>query len=127
MSKIRPYWGHYYHFHIRIACPKGSAGCEGQPSVDDDNDGCGAELTQWLKRIKAPPAPVQPKPPTAPAPEKRPITLDQLPEACRAVLASGTSATDTPSPSAKETPTAPAKKAAPASKQVKPAKASLAD
>ena len=130
MSKVRPYWGHYYHFHIRIACPKGSAGCEGQPSVDDDNDGCGPELTQWLKRIKAPPAPVQPKPPTTPAPEKRPITLDQLPEACRAVLASGTPAADTPSPPAKEAPTtAPAKKAAPATKQVKPApkKASLAD
>jgi penicillin-insensitive murein endopeptidase len=130
MSKVRPYWGHYYHFHIRIACPKGSAGCEGQPSVDDDNDGCGPELTQWLKRIKAPPAPVQPKPPTTPAPEKRPITLEQLPEACRVVLASGTPAADTPSPPAKEAPAAPAaKKAAPAAKQVKPApkKASLTD
>ena len=114
MSKVRPYWGHYYHFHIRIACPKGSAGCQGQPSVGSD-DGCGPELTRWLKRVKAPPVAVQPKKPSTPAPEKRPITLQQLPEACRAVLASG----DTP-PSAKEaTVTAPEKKAAPAPKQAK--------
>ena len=23
MNKVRPYWGHNYHFHIRIACPAG--------------------------------------------------------------------------------------------------------
>ena len=21
LSKVRPWWGHYYHFHVRIACP----------------------------------------------------------------------------------------------------------
>ena len=90
LSKIRPYWGHYFHFHIRIACPRGSAGCEGQPEVDDDNDGCGAELTQWLKRVKpAPVAPVPPKTAIKPAPGKAPLMLEQLPAACRAVLASG--------------------------------------
>jgi penicillin-insensitive murein endopeptidase len=92
LSKIRPYWGHYYHFHIRIACPKGSAGCEGQPEVDDDNDGCGAELTQWLKRVKPVPVPAPPVPPKTavkPAPGKAPLMLEQLPAACRAVLASG--------------------------------------
>src|SRR6185436_9995032 len=39
LSKIRPYWGHYYHFHVRIACPKGSSNCEAQPSVGHE-DGC---------------------------------------------------------------------------------------
>ena len=33
LHKIRPYWGHHYHMHIRIACPKGSDNCEGQPSA----------------------------------------------------------------------------------------------
>jgi penicillin-insensitive murein endopeptidase len=132
LSKIRPYWGHYYHFHIRIACPKGSTSCDAQPSVDDDNDGCGAELTQWLKRIK--PRPVAPpvKPPVTPPPEKRPITLDQLPEACRVVLASGTPEADKQPPSdpkAKAAPVTPAaKKATPATKaKVAPKKASLAE
>jgi penicillin-insensitive murein DD-endopeptidase len=133
LSKIRPYWGHYYHFHIRIACPKGSAGCEGQPSVDDDNDGCGAELTQWLKRIKPPPVAPPVKPPTTPPPEKkRPLTLDQLPEACRVVLASGTPEADKQPPTAtkaKAAPvTPPTKRAAPAPKlKVVPKKASLSD
>jgi penicillin-insensitive murein endopeptidase len=107
MSKVRPYWGHHYHFHIRMACPKGNSGCTGQPSVDDDNDGCGAELTRWLKLIKPKPvvaAPPAPKPAT-PAPERRYITMDQLPADCRTVLASGTPATPpaaaSPVPSAK--------------------------
>ena len=26
MNKVRPYWGHNYHFHIRIACPAGDDG-----------------------------------------------------------------------------------------------------
>lgn len=107
MSKIRPYWGHYYHFHIRIACPKGSAGCQRQPPVGHA-DGCGAELTRWLKRVKPPTVVVQPKKPATPAPEKRPITLQQLPEACRAVLASG----GTPPSAKKTTVTAPAPKQA---------------
>jgi penicillin-insensitive murein endopeptidase len=92
LSKIRPYWGHYYHFHVRVACPKGSPGCEHQPSVDDDNDGCGAELTRWLKLVKPKPVVAAPPKPGKPAPERRPITLDQLPAECRTVLASGTPA-----------------------------------
>jgi penicillin-insensitive murein endopeptidase len=111
LSKIRPYWGHYYHFHIRIACPKGSTSCSGQPSVDDDNDGCGAELTRWLARVKTPPKPL---PPGKPRPEKRPITLDQLPSECRTVLNGGPPAT-----AAKDTKTAnPAPQVA---KETKPA------
>jgi penicillin-insensitive murein endopeptidase len=116
LSKIRPYWGHYYHFHIRIACPKGSTGCQAQPPVGGE-DGCGPELTQWLKRVKAPPLPVQPKKPSPPAPEKRPITLDQLPDGCRLVLASGTPSAETASKEAP--PTTQAKKASPAPKQAK--------
>jgi penicillin-insensitive murein endopeptidase len=114
LSKIRPYWGHYYHFHIRMACPKGSPGCRGQPSVDDDNDGCGAELTRWLKLVKPKPVVVATPPakPGKPAPERRPITLDQLPAECRAVLASGT-----PTPEASPPAAAPADKAAAAPPQ----------
>ena len=109
LSKIRPYWGHYYHFHIRMACPKGSTSCAGQPSVDDDNDGCGAELARWLKLVKpkpAPPVALAPKPAT-PAPERRYLTLDQLPAECRTVLASGTPAAPPPT-----SPPAPDKAAA---------------
>jgi len=84
LNKIRPIWGHYYHFHVRIACPKGSTNCEAQPPVGNE-DGCGAELDRWLALIKSPPKP------GPPGPEKVPITLNQLPVDCRAVLA-GTAA-----------------------------------
>jgi penicillin-insensitive murein endopeptidase len=100
LSKVRPYWGHHYHFHVRIACPKGSTNCEAQPSVGAE-DGCGAELTRWLALVKTPPKP------GPPAPERAPVTLSQLPADCRSVLASGG---DAPTP-------APAKQAAPAGKK----------
>jgi len=112
LSKVRPYWGHYYHFHIRIGCPKGSTSCEHQPSVGSD-DGCGAELRRWLALVKAPP---RPAPPGPPPPEKRPITLDQLPAECRLVLNGGPTAAApakaaVKTPPAKQTAKAAAKKA----------------
>jgi penicillin-insensitive murein endopeptidase len=107
LSKIRPIWGHYYHFHVRIACPKGSGNCEAQPSVGSE-DGCGAELDRWLALVKNPPKP------GPPGPERPPITLAQLPAECRSVLASGETA-PAPPPAAKQA--GPAKQAAPADKK----------
>lgn len=86
LSKVRAYWGHDYHFHVRIGCPKDSAGCKPQPPPPGD-DGCGAELTDWLKRVSAPPKPVT-GPPKPPPP---PMTLDKLPAECRVVLETGVS------------------------------------
>ncbi len=86
LSKVRPMWGHHYHFHVRIDCPKGSSNCETQPAPPGE-DGCGKELTDWLVLVSKPPRPQPPGPPKPPKPQ---ITLDQLPADCRAVLASGT-------------------------------------
>jgi penicillin-insensitive murein DD-endopeptidase len=83
LYKVRPIWGHYYHFHVRIACPKESTHCEAQPDPPND-DGCGKELADWIALLRRPP-----QPSAAPTPPKPPITLDQLPAACKAVLASG--------------------------------------
>ena len=92
LHKVRPYWGHHYHFHVRIGCPKGSTTCEPQkPTMGDD--GCGKELEDWfalLARAKAPPPPTAkpPAPPKPPKPPKPPMTLDELPAECRIVLES---------------------------------------
>src|SRR5215212_9056812 len=43
LTKIRPMFGHNYHFHIRLACPAGSDGCADQ-DPPPGGDGCGAEL-----------------------------------------------------------------------------------
>jgi penicillin-insensitive murein endopeptidase len=87
LDKVRPIWGHNYHFHIRLSCPAGMASCQGQepPSF---GDGCGAELTGWIERQhKAIFNPPKPKPGPKPKP-KPPMSLDALPPECRQVLVS---------------------------------------
>lgn len=86
LHKIRPYWGHHYHMHIRIACPKGSNNCEAQAPPPSD-DGCGKELDHWIALLSRPPVP--PKPGAKPAKPKPPLTLAQLPAECRTVLETG--------------------------------------
>ena len=33
LRKVRPFWGHDYHFHIRIGCQPGSTGCKEQAAT----------------------------------------------------------------------------------------------
>ena len=85
LSKVRPVWGHNYHFHVRMVCPAGQAGCVPQ-APPGSGDGCGEELQGWLaKQSKAMAAP--PKPRVGPPPKpKPPMSLDALPAECRQVL-----------------------------------------
>lgn len=89
LGKVRPIWGHYYHFHIRIGCPSGQSGCRSQPPPSGD-DGCGAELKSWIKQVtpkkEAPPA-VPQKPSASPAIAE--LTMKDLPAECASVLAAG--------------------------------------
>ena len=80
LSKVRPMWGHNYHFHIRIKCPAGDASClpQGGPPADD---GCGADLNWWFSDAVLNPPP----PKTTPKP-RPPMTMAQLPGECRMVL-----------------------------------------
>jgi penicillin-insensitive murein endopeptidase len=83
LSKVRPMYGHDYHFHIRIKCPPGSgAECEGQTDPAT-GDGCSAgDLAYWFKDSV-----LHPKPPKIPPKPQPPMTLAQLPAACKQVLA----------------------------------------
>lgn len=87
LAKVRPYFGHNYHFHIRIKCPEGSTSCKNQPDpAPKDGTGCGDELAYWMGDKPWPkPAKPQAKPqkPAKPAP---PLTLAALPAECRAVV-----------------------------------------
>src|SRR4029078_7405384 len=51
LSKVRPWWNHYYHFHVRLTCPPGADGCENQKPAADE-DGCGTELANWFKMLR---------------------------------------------------------------------------
>ena len=50
LSKIRPWWGHDGHFHVRLSCPYESPLCKPQKPVPD-GDGCDTDLDSWLKAI----------------------------------------------------------------------------
>ncbi|MTI00051.1 penicillin-insensitive murein endopeptidase [Roseibium sp. RKSG952] len=83
LRKVRPWWGHHYHFHVRLACPKGSRGCVNQ-KAPPPGDGCGAQLTYWLS--DEPWVPKKPRDPNKPVVKKRPLALAALPKDCRSVL-----------------------------------------
>ncbi|MGN6411409.1 MAG: penicillin-insensitive murein endopeptidase [Nitrobacter sp.] len=82
LSKVRPMYGHDYHFHIRIKCPPGNPQCEPQ-TPPEPTEGCTAgDLAYWFSD-----AVLHPKPPKVPPKPKPPITLAQLPPDCAEVLA----------------------------------------
>jgi penicillin-insensitive murein DD-endopeptidase len=76
MTKVRPYWGHNYHFHVRLACPAGEEQCRPQDPVPP-GDGCDKSLNWWFTQEALHPKLSLPA---------KPLTLAQLPPACRQVL-----------------------------------------
>ncbi len=84
LRKIRPWWGHHFHFHVRLNCPRGSGRCENQAPIPA-GDGCG-DINWWVTDALAP-APA-PDPNTPPPPPKPEITLADLPRQCERVLSS---------------------------------------
>jgi penicillin-insensitive murein endopeptidase len=77
LTKIRPWWGHNYHFHIRLSCPSGQPACRDQ-APPPPGDGCGKELDWWFTAEAR-------HPPRGPA---KPLLMADLPSACsRLVIA----------------------------------------
>lgn len=73
LQKLRPWWGHDDHFHVRLHCPAGETACQDQGPTPA-GDGCGDELAWWFTdEARQPP----PRPDTAKLP---------LPAACEAIL-----------------------------------------
>ncbi|QBF29816.1 penicillin-insensitive murein endopeptidase [Thalassococcus sp. S3] len=83
LRKVRPWWGHHYHFHVRLSCPRGMAGCVNQ-DAPPRGDGC-AEAQQWVSNILNPPPPDPNAPRRAP---RRELVLADLPQQCATVLRS---------------------------------------
>src|ERR1700744_259484 len=83
LEKVRPWWGHDYHFHIPLRCPPRDTDCKGQTD-QAGGDGCAPkELAYWFKDSIIHP---KPPPPGPPKPPPVGITLAQMPAACKAVL-----------------------------------------
>ncbi|MGE0008761.1 MAG: penicillin-insensitive murein endopeptidase [Parvibaculaceae bacterium] len=81
LAKVRPYYGHNYHFHIRIKCQ--NKGCKDQwPPNPKDGTGCGEELAYWYSDKPWKP----PKPGKKPTKPPKPLTITGLPAECRSVV-----------------------------------------
>ena len=78
LRKVRPWWGHDSHFHVRLHCPDAGACVEQDPPPE--GDGCDTELDWWFTDEALYP------PPRAPEDEPPELTLADLPAACQAVL-----------------------------------------
>jgi penicillin-insensitive murein DD-endopeptidase len=87
LTKIRPWWGHNYHFHVRLFCPSGEPECQGQ-AAPPPGDGCGKELDWWFSEEALHPPP---------SPPRKPLRVTDLPRACAVLIAApGGQALDVP-------------------------------
>ena len=86
LRKIRPWYGHHYHFHVRLKCPKGLRGCVNQ-AAPPAGDGC-KDAQKWVNDILKPPPPRKADP-NAPKPKpRRELVMSDLPQQCGSVLKS---------------------------------------
>ncbi len=80
MAKVRPWYAHHDHIHVRLKCPVDSPHCRAQPSVPG-GDGCGkSELAFWFSDKV-----LNPKPKKKGGKRKETLLAD-LPAACKTVL-----------------------------------------
>lgn len=82
LGKVRPIYGHDYHFHIRIHCPPGATDCKAQAPVAK-GDGCDKSLAWWF--TDEPWAKPGKKPDEKPK-KPRYTMLSELPKACALIL-----------------------------------------
>jgi penicillin-insensitive murein endopeptidase len=47
LQRVRPWWGHHDHFHLRLRCPTNSADCK-EPQPLPAGEGCDASLAWWF-------------------------------------------------------------------------------
>jgi penicillin-insensitive murein endopeptidase len=76
LTRIRPFWGHTEHFHLRLSCPTGDLACQDQ-APPPPGDGCGKELDWWFTEEGR-------HPPKGPPP--RPLRLADLPASCASLV-----------------------------------------
>lgn len=82
LRKLRPWWGHDAHMHIRLKCPADSPQCEAQRPVPAGS-GCGSDLAWWFSEEATAPKPK--------AADSKPAPRPTPPAACRPLLTGGLS------------------------------------
>ena len=80
LSKVQPWWGHDWHFHVRLHCPADESDCKPQPDRVVD-EGCGKALNSWLGKPAH-----NPRLDRSPRSPRAGPRMAELPAACRQVL-----------------------------------------
>jgi penicillin-insensitive murein DD-endopeptidase len=75
LQKIRPWYAHADHFHVRLKCPAGNLNCEKQDPVPW-GDGCGADLAWWFSAEARMPS-KKPPPKKIPLPRECAVVLNE--------------------------------------------------
>jgi penicillin-insensitive murein endopeptidase len=73
LRKIRPWWKHDDHFHVRLKCPKNNKYCQAQDPLPA-GDGCDAGLDWWFTEEAKHPVP----PKTPPKPLELPVLCNSV-------------------------------------------------
>jgi penicillin-insensitive murein endopeptidase len=81
MDKVRPWYGHHDHIHVRLKCPADSPNCRAQPAVPGDAACRDKDLAFWFSDKV-----LHPKPSPKPEKPKPALTMADLPPACKTVL-----------------------------------------
>lgn len=50
LYRVRPWWGHDDHLHVRLNCPVDSPLCKVQDALNSADSGCGTELDWWFSK-----------------------------------------------------------------------------
>lgn len=74
LQKVRPWFGHDAHMHVRLSCPANSPYCENQAPLPA-GDGCGSELYSWFE-------------PKTGSSSSKPKAIPEPPYQCQMVLSS---------------------------------------
>jgi penicillin-insensitive murein endopeptidase len=48
LYKMRPWWSHQDHLHVRLSCPANLPDCRGQEALDPRQPQCGKQLDWWF-------------------------------------------------------------------------------
>src|SRR5450759_701910 len=81
LEKVRPWYGHADHIHVRLKCPADSPNCRKQEPVPAGVGCSDKDLAFWFKESL-----LHPKPGPPPKVPPKPITLADLPPACKNVI-----------------------------------------
>jgi len=76
LRKLRPWWGHDAHFHVRLKCPKGSPNCKQQAPIAA-GDGCDKSLSWWFSEEARTPSKKS---------KKKKKARPAMPKACRSLV-----------------------------------------